>query len=130
MNEVESRTQCLPALQSEVDRLTTRLQPASRTLPRQADLPAFIKEIGNVCQQSAVRRFDCQPGTVTKVDHLSEQKINMTFEGDFLNVFKFLQQAEAMQRLTRVRTLSIRTKDPKLGQVEVRLAMNIYFDAE
>ena len=127
---MESRTKNLPALQSEVDRLATRLQPTSRTLPRQADLPAFIKGIGQVSQQSAVRKFDCQPGAVTKVDHLSEQKMMLTFEGDFLNVFKFLQQAEAMQRLTRVRTLSIKTKDPKLGQVEVRLAMNIYFDAD
>ena len=51
----------------------------------------------------------------------------MTFEGDFLNVFGFLRELEGMQRLTRVKTLSVRCKDPKTGQVDVSMAMNIYF---
>ena len=127
LHALQAHTKSLPALQSEVDRLASRLQPFSHTLPKQADLPAFIKEIGSVSQTSSIRKFDCQPGAVRKVDELSEQKIMLTFEGDFANVFRFVQQAEAMQRLTRVRKLSIKTKDPKLGQVEVRMAMNIYY---
>jgi hypothetical protein len=51
----------------------------------------------------------------------------MTFEGDFLNAFGFLRQLEEMQRLTRVKTLSVRCRDPRTGLVEVSLAMNIYF---
>ena len=35
--------------------------------------------------------------------------------------------AEEMQRITRVRNLTIRTKDSKLGQVEVQMAMNLYY---
>ena len=45
----------------------------------------------------------------------------------FLNACTFLRQTEEMQRLTRVRSISIRSKDGKLGQVEVQMAMNIYF---
>ncbi len=127
LQALQARTRNFPELQSEVDRLGSRLKPFGHILPKQADLPGFIREIGNVSQLSSVHKFDCQPGAVRKVDELSEQKIMLTFEGDFSNVFRFVQQAEEMQRLTRVRTLSIKTKDPKLGQVEVRMAMNIYF---
>ncbi len=57
----------------------------------------------------------------------SEIPITMNFEGDFSSVFGFLREMEAMPRLTRVKSLNIRTKDPKLGIVDVNLAMNIYF---
>jgi len=128
LNTLAGRTRHFIELQSDVDHLASRLKPFSRTLPKQADLAAFIKEIGNISQNSSIRKFDCQPGAVRKLDELSEQKILLTFEGDFANVFRFVQQAEGMQRLTRVKKLSIRTKDPRLGQVEVRMAMNIYFE--
>jgi hypothetical protein len=51
----------------------------------------------------------------------------MNFEGDFQNVFSFIRQLEEMQRLTRVRSLTVKCKDGKLGHVDVSMAMNIYF---
>ena len=47
--------------------------------------------------------------------------------GDFANVFSFIRRLEEMQRLTRVKSLSVHCKDGRLGQVDVNLAMNIYF---
>ena len=35
--------------------------------------------------------------------------------------------AEEMQRLTRIRNMSVKAKDGELGCVQVQVSMNIYF---
>jgi len=49
-----------------------------------------------------------------------------TFE-HFQNVFSFIRQLEEMQRLARVKQMTVKCKDGKAGQVDVSLTMNIYF---
>src|SRR5947208_2734142 len=62
LDEVQSRTLELPALRGDVYRLQARYEPFSRKMPRQVDLATFLKDLGTICQQSGVRRFDCSQG--------------------------------------------------------------------
>jgi Tfp pilus assembly protein PilO len=96
-------------------------------LPKTAELGEFLRDLTPVSQQYAIRKLIHQPGTVKRLDLYGEIPITMNFEGDFQNVFSFLRQLEEMPRLTRVRNLTIKAKDGKLGQVDVNMAMNIYF---
>ena len=127
LQQTKSQLANLPELQAEVYRLQATWEPFSHRLPQKVEISPFMKEIGNLCQQTAIRKFTWQPGTIRKLDGLSEYPITMNFEGDVYSVFDFLKQAEEMQRITRVRNLTIRTKDSKLGQVEVQMAMNLYY---
>jgi type IV pilus assembly protein PilO len=127
LQQAKSQLANLPALKADVYRLQAEVEPFSRLLPLKVEISPFMKEIGNLCQQTAVRKFTWQPGTIHKLDGLSELPVTMNFEGDFYSVYDFLKQAEDMPRLTRVRSLMIRTKDAKLGQVEVQMAMSLYY---
>ena len=60
-------------------------------------------------------------------DLYGEIPIVMSFEGDFTNVFGFVRRLEEMQRLARVKQMTVKAKDGKAGQVDVSLTMNIYF---
>lgn len=123
----QNRARNLPLLALEVQELESRVRDYDRQFPRQADLGEFIKDITRVSQQLALRDFKYQPGAPKRGDTYFELPIQMNFQGDFLNVYSFLSEVEHLQRLTRVRRLSIRTKEIKGGLVEVEIGLNIYF---
>ena len=123
----QARANNLLNLAKDVERLQLKLERQNKQLPRTAELGEFIGALTPARQQYQIRKFVHQVGTIKKQDLFGEVPITMTFEGDFLNVFGFLRELEGMQRLTRVKTLSVRCKDPRTGQVDVSMAMNIYF---
>ena len=127
LDENQTKARRLPMLAFEVDRLRNKLEKFNKRLPKTAELGEFIRDLTQVSQQCAIRKLVHQPGTVRRLDLYGEIPITMNFEGDFQNVFSFILKLEDMQRLTRVRNLTVRAKDGKLGQVDVSMAMNIYF---
>jgi Tfp pilus assembly protein PilO len=126
----QARAKDLPKLAGEVERLRFKLERFNKRLPKSAELGEFIRDLTTVGQQYGIRKLAHQPGTVRRQDLFGEIPITMSFEGDFTNVFRFLRELEVMQRLTRVKTLNVHCKDGKLGQVEVNLAMNIYYSEQ
>jgi len=117
----------LPAVEMDVQNLKLRLERYDKKLPRQQELGQFIRDITQLSQQSTLRKLTVQPGVPKRHQLFNELPISLNFEGDFLAVFSFLKETEEMQRLTRVRAISVKCRDTKLGHVEVQLSMNIYF---
>jgi len=111
----------------EVERLRAELRKY-KTLPRQQELAQFIKDVAQLGSQSSLKRFFLNPGTPVRGEQFSEQPMQLTFEGDFVNVYSFLRHTEELERLTRLRGLSIRSRD-RMGTVKVQLAMSIYVEA-
>ncbi len=119
--------QRLTAVSENVDRTRQRLERFDRKLPRQEELGQFVREITNLSQQASLRRLSNQPGEIKRRELFSERPIALSFEGNFIDVFSFLRQAEEMQRLTRVRSLNIRSLDAQQGLVDVQVTLSIYF---
>jgi Tfp pilus assembly protein PilO len=113
-------------LAGEVKRLENQLLKFNKRLPKTMELPEFINEMTQASQQCNLKPV-FHPQTIKKLDLYSEVPITMTFTGDFVSVFNFLRQMEGLQRLTRVKSLNVKSKDAKLGQVEASLVMNIYY---
>jgi Tfp pilus assembly protein PilO len=128
LSSSQSQTSILPNVASEVKLLRLRLDKF-KALPRYQELPQFIRDIAQLGQQAALKRFVLNPGVPVRDERFNVLPVQLTFEGDFVNVFSFLRHTEDLQRLTRVRGMQVKSKD-KLGQVKVQLAMNIYFAAE
>ncbi len=117
----------LAAVSANVERTKLRLERFNRKLPRREELGQFVKEITNLSQSASLRRLSNQPGDVRRRDVFSERPIALSFEGNFADVFTFLRQAEEMQRLTRVKSLNVRSLDAQQGLVDVQVVLSIYF---
>jgi len=124
------RAQNLPAVKAEVDLLRSRLERFDKKLPKKPDMDQFMREITRVSEEAALKKVTVQPGSPRRSELFSEMPIALNFTGDFNSVVSFLKQTEEMQRLTRVRSLAIKTKDPQQGSVEVDVSMSIYFADE
>jgi Tfp pilus assembly protein PilO len=129
LRESQAKTKILPAVAVDVRNLRQQLD-ASKKLPPQQELPQFLKDVAALGQACSLHPFTFKQGIATHGDLFSELPINLSFEGDYVDAFNFLRHAEAMQRLTRIRNMSIKTEDGQLGRVEVQLSMNIYFAPE
>ncbi len=123
----QSRADTLPTVKVDLDKLRLSVDNYDKKLPRQAALGEFLKNITQLSAQASLRNLSVQPGLPRRLDKVSELPISMHFEGDALSVFAFLRQTEQMPRITRVQNVELHTLDPRLGTVEVQLAINIYF---
>ena len=121
------KTKKLPILMGQVRDLDVRVQHFERQFPRQPALDLFIRDITDISQRMNLREWRYQPGAPKRGEAFQELPIQMQFTGDFLNVASFLREVENMPRLTRVKKLSVKSRDSKSGLVEVELGMNIYF---
>lgn len=125
------RTRDLGAVEAEVAKLQSRLDRFNKRLPSQRDMgheySQFIRDITELNGQGAMKKVNVVPGVLKRSDAFAELPISMNFEGDFMSVFTFLQQTEVMPRLTRIKKLSMKNRDSKLGTVEVQVSMNLYF---
>ena len=124
-----SKAENLSRVAQEVKALRIKLE-GSKKLPRENDLAQFIRDITQLSQQSALKKFQMRPDPPIRGDLFAQRPIKLTFEGDFINVYSFLRQTEAMQRLTRTRSARIVSKDGKPGIVSVELSMNLYFSQD
>jgi Tfp pilus assembly protein PilO len=128
----ELRARDLAAVEAEVQKLKNRLDRFDRKLPSQRDsgqeVGQFLRDLTQISQQGSIRKITSIPaGSMRKSDYFVERPISLSFEGEFMGVFSFLQQMESMQRLTRLRKLSMKASDTKLGRVEVQALVNLYF---
>lgn len=126
LREGKSHTSALPEVATEVERLRARLERSKKSVPRQQDLPQFIRDVSQLGQQASLRKPFFKPGTPVRGELVCELPISLNFEGDFVNVYSFLRNLEEMPRLTRVREIKLNARD-RTGQVKVQLSMNIYF---
>ena len=128
--ELESNqreTAVRPRLEIEVADMKKRLARFHKQLPKQVEWGQFLNDITLLRDQAALRECHIVPTGAKPNDLFVEFPINVKFEGDFLSVFSFLRQMEQMQRLTRVRDLTVKAKEPGSGLVDVSLSMNIYY---
>ena len=129
LNSNKTRVQILPDVVVAVSDMQSRLTEFDKKLPRQPDLGPFIHDITELSDQSGVKnKWAVEPGMPVRSEGYDEWPIALKFEGDFLSACSFLRRSEAMQRLTRIKGLKMRSLDyGKSGRVQVELSMNIYF---
>ncbi len=128
--ELESnqvRTKVRPEVEQMVTDKRRLLAKFDKQLPRNVEWGQFLNDITLLRDQAGLRDCHIIPTGAKPNDLFVEFPINVKFQGDFLSVFSFLRQMEQMQRLTRVRDLTVTTRKPGSGVVDVSLSMNIYY---
>lgn len=121
------RTKVRPEVEQMVNDSRRKLARFDKQLPRHDEWGQFLNDITLLRDQAGLRDCHIIPTGARPNDLFVEFPINVKFQGDFLSVFSFLRQMEQMQRLTRVRDLTVKARQPGSGVVDVSLSMNIYY---
>jgi Tfp pilus assembly protein PilO len=127
----ELRARDLKVVELEVEKLQARLEKFDKQLPRRSqygqEVGKFISDITQLSERGSLHTLKYEQGFLSQMDLYSQLPFSLKFEGDFVGVAAFLQQAEVMPRLARIQKLTMKSKDSKMGQVEVQVQMNLYF---
>jgi Tfp pilus assembly protein PilO len=123
----QSRASDLPKVIARVDDLQRMVKRYDKQMPKQVEMGQFLQEVGYIGQSSLLTNWDTGLGTINRTELYGELPVTFKFQGDFMNVVEFLHKLEDMQRLTRVKDITIHSLDQKVGRVEVDLIMNIYY---
>jgi Tfp pilus assembly protein PilO len=123
------RAQQLPALRGEVQQLRRQvdrfkpLPPRSQLNDVQRDLSALIDASVGVSSQ-------VDQGTEVAELAYIEQPFQYRLEGNFESVMDLIYQLETMDRLVRIRSMTVRVVDPQAGTVSVDLSLRLFFSEE
>jgi Tfp pilus assembly protein PilO len=117
----------LPDVAADLIKLKTELADYQR-LPSNPELGEFMSQITDLSHKSGLSKIEVEfSGSPQHFERYSARPVQLKFDGDFINVFAFLRQAESMPRLTRISNIAIRGSDLKSGQVHVDVTMALYF---
>jgi Tfp pilus assembly protein PilO len=129
LSATQGKADTLQLVVQEVQRLKEKLD-SSKKLPAGNDLPTFIKDVDLISQRSSLRGYSSNVLIPKRNDTYWQMPVELKFEGDFTNVFSFLQKTEARPQLTRVTRLELKSKDKEPGQVQATVTLNIYYLAD
>jgi Tfp pilus assembly protein PilO len=121
-----SQTGKLPHAEIELRNLKARLA-GFKKLPVDPQIGQFDRDINQAVQRADLQKLVELPGTARRDELYFEQPIVLTFQGDFTSVYSFIRDLEDMERLTRVREVTMSGIDSKTGTVNVSLEVNIYY---
>jgi Tfp pilus assembly protein PilO len=121
-----TKTDRLPRVTNELAELKSRLANFKQ-LPPEPQLGQFIHNIDSLSRKSGLPEPTVVPGETVSDELYSEQPIQLSFRGDFMSIFNFIHQVEDMERLTRVRDVSLHTVDGQPGVVDATVSVTIYY---
>src|SRR3954471_7515438 len=125
------KSQILPEVAKQVKELRLRLDGAKK-LPKDMDVAGFINDVTRISQSTQLRKPKYDPEVPKRLELFSVYPIRLQLQGNFANVFAFIRETEALPRLSRIRSINIKTdngaKEP--GAVIVNLGMDLYFSPD
>ncbi|MDP9175447.1 MAG: type 4a pilus biogenesis protein PilO [Planctomycetota bacterium] len=134
MNETEKELEVsqaqaahLPGVTADLARLKAQLADFQH-LPNNPELGEFTSQITELSRKTGLSKIELDlNGSSVHTDAYGQRGVELKFDGDFMHVFAFLRQAEAMSRLTRISSIEISGADLKSGSVHVDVKMDLYF---
>ena len=122
----QDRAAMLPQLVSAVGTLRRQVDQYKPLRPR-SDIERAMHEISSINTSTALVDYKFQTELEKVRPMCREQPLKVTFKADFVDAMSFIQKLEAMDRLTRLRELSIEKRDGKDGEVSVSMSLSLFF---
>lgn len=127
------RAETLPTLIAEINQLRRQVD-RYRPLRDRSDVERAVTEIGAIQTATQLKQYQYTTADYNGPAHssFSEQPMKITFQSDFIDAMSFVEKIEAMDRLTRMRELSIKANNPSgastgTGNVTVNMSLSLFF---
>ena len=129
----QGKAAMLPQLVAAVSSLRRQVD-LYKPLRGKSDIERALHEISTINTSTQLSGYQYEFSPDVQRPMCREQPLKITFQADFVDAMSFIQKLEAMDRLTRLRELSIQKREGaslakgKGGEVEVTMSLSIFFD--
>jgi type IV pilus assembly protein PilO len=108
----ESQAGRLEVLQQRLQEMEADWEQLERLLPREEDMPAFIKDLARLAGGSGVQIDLMQPNAPVKEEVITSRSVEMRVKGNYHEVGKFLSEVANATRVIRTESLTLMAQDP------------------
>jgi type IV pilus assembly protein PilO len=116
---------------SDLDEQLKQVEEAIRVfeskLPPKSEIDRILENVTLIAQkQGLTAKTISSLKTSNRNGHI-EQPLKMELQGDFNSFYAFLLELERMDRITKIRELTLKKKSQYEGQTEATFVMSIFF---
>jgi len=126
--QAETRAKVTESLADELNRWTRRLEEELKPVPDSPDMAGLIRELGRAFSDHGDETSQTiTTGDVQQGEDSMLLPIIVESKGSFENVFNLIHRIEGLDRLIRVRRVTIKQDDREPQLVDATLQIDAYF---
>jgi type IV pilus assembly protein PilO len=125
--ELEQATAKAENLTSQLNRMEQAIEAFESKLPPSSEIHTVLEDVTLIAQ-----RHGLTPKTIRTLKNEEnrgyiEQPLEMELDGNFNSYYAFLLELEKLDRITKIRELTLKKNSKHEGQTEAKFIMSIFF---
>jgi len=120
----------LPVLKKQLDELKRAVGDYKAKVPDQRGLGVFLHRIANLMKEHNIREQVVRPGEELEAEGLRYIPVSVQGRGKLKEIFQFFSSLQALDRLVRIKQVSLENDEHFNGEVSMRTEMFICYRAE
>jgi type IV pilus assembly protein PilO len=125
--ELERAKSTASDLDAQLKRVEEAIAMFESKLPPKSEIHRVLENVTLIAQKQGLTTKTISAMKNTNRNGYIEQPLKMELQGDFNSFYAFLLELERMDRITKIRELTLKKKSQYEGQTEATFVMSIFF---
>ena len=127
LGELERATATAENLNEQLEQMEDAINYFESKLPPTSDIHTVLENVTVIAQRRGLIPKTIRTLKRTENSGYIEQPLKMELHGDFNSYYSFLLDLEKLDRITKIRELSLKKKMKREGQIEATFVISIFF---
>lgn len=128
LNELERATAAAEDLNAQLKKIEEAIAAFESKLPPSSEIHTVLENVTLIAQRQGLTPKSIRTLKNQENRGYIEQPLSMELQGNFNSYYAFLLELEKMDRITKIRELSLK-KTKQEGQTEATFVMSIFFQS-
>ncbi len=127
LRELERATATAENLNEQLEQMKDAINYFESKLPPTSEIHTVLENVTVIAQRRGLIPKTIRTLKRTENSGYIEQPLKMELHGDFNSYYSFLLDLERLDRITKIRELSLKKKMNREGQIEATFVISIFF---
>lgn len=127
LDELQKATAAAEDLSEQLQKIEGAIEVFESKLPPSSEIHTVLEDVTLIAQRHGLTPKTIRTLKNEKNRGYIEQPLEMELHGNFNAYYAFLLELEKLDRITKIRELTLKKKNQIEGQTEARFVMSIFF---
>lgn len=127
LSELEAATSAAQDLSKQLKRVEEAITVFESKLPPRSEVYTVLEDMTVIAQKHGLRTKSIRTLKIKENNGYIEQPLKMQLDGNFNSYYSFLLELEKMDRITKIRELTLKKASKQEGYTEATFVVSIFF---
>jgi type IV pilus assembly protein PilO len=127
LSELDRAKSTASNLDEQLKRVEEAIHVFESKLPPSSEIHTVLENVTTIAQKNGLTPKTISAMKTTNRNGYIEQPLKMELHGSFNSYYAFLLELERLDRITKIRELTLKKKSQSEGQTEATFVMSIFF---